>query len=141
MKRKSGFSLIELMVVIVVVGILSMVAYPAYENAMKKSRRGSAQAFMMEVAQREQSMILDRRSYVAAANNAAFPGALGVGVPSEVSNFYDLDVNIATCTPDPDPPPPCFRITATPKGQQVSDGALVLTSRNTKTRAGDAAKW
>jgi type IV pilus assembly protein PilE len=62
MKRPKGFSLIELMIVVAVVAILAMIAYPSYQDQMRKSRRGSAQAFMMDVAQRQQQRFLDTRS-------------------------------------------------------------------------------
>ncbi len=133
-KTSRGFTLIELMVVIVAIGILGAIAYPSYQDSVRKSNRGAAQAFMMDVAQREQAMLLDRRSYVAVANNAAFQGTLGLPVPAEVSSRYDVRVDLTG-------PPPGFTITAVAKGSQLKDKNLVLMSNGTKTRDGDPLKW
>lgn len=133
-KRQTGFTLIELMLTVAMVGILAAIAYPSYQDSVRKSNRGTAQAFMMDVAQREQAFMLDNRSYAAVANNAAFPGALGIAVPPEVSGRYDLSVTLTG-------PPPGFTITAVAKGSQLPDKNLVLQSNGTKTRDGDPAKW
>jgi type IV pilus assembly protein PilE len=135
LKRLRGFTLIELMLAVAVVAILAAIAFPSYQGAVRKSNRGTAQAFMMDVAQREQAVLLDRRSYVAVANNAAFAGTLGLPIPAEVSGRYDVSVALVSG------PPPGFTITAVAKGGQLPDKNLVLTSTGIKTRDGDASKW
>ncbi len=52
--RYSGFTLIELMVVVAIIGILSAIAYPAYLNSMRKSNRTEAKTELMDAAQRLQ---------------------------------------------------------------------------------------
>ena len=134
MKKTSGFTLIELMIAVAVVGILVAVAYPSYTNYLVKGNRGAAQAFLMEVAQTEQQFLLDSRSYVAVANNAAFAGSLRTPVPGEVSRFYEVSVDAPGGTP------PTFTATATPKAgtRQANDGALSITNTGTKA---PADKW
>ena len=51
MKKPKGFSLLELMIVVVVVAILSAVAYPSYQAHIAASRRAEARAVLMEAAQ------------------------------------------------------------------------------------------
>lgn len=131
MKAQEGFSLIELMIAVVIVGILAAVAFPSYQNYVVKSNRAAAQAFMVDAASREKQYLLDARSYASVANNAGFT-ALGMTVPSDVSKHYDIAIAVVAS-------PPSFTITANPtSSQQAGDGALTLTSDGTK---GPSGKW
>lgn len=129
-----GVTLIELMIAVAVVAILASIAYPAYQDQVRKSRRSAAQAVMMEVAQKQMQIFLDRRSYAAATNTAAIQGApLRVAVDSAVSSYYDLSVTVTT----PSNAPPTFTVTAAPKGAQASDkcGTMTIDQVNAKTPA------
>jgi type IV pilus assembly protein PilE len=123
--RATGVTLMELMIVIVIIGILAAIGYPSYLNHVRKSNRAAAQAFMMDVANREKQYILDARQYIAVANNDVFPAALNMSVPTDVSRFYRMSVT-TTATP------PSFTVTATAQGSQVADGNLELRSDGTK---------
>lgn len=135
MSKQKGFSLIELMIVVVIVGILAAVAIPNYQNYVVKGNRAAAQAFMMDVASREKQYLLDARSYT---NNLT---TLGVTAPADVSKHY-TSITIA-CTDGSSAAngctivanaPPTFTITATPptSSQQSGDGWLTLSSDGTK---------
>ncbi|WP_435627128.1 type IV pilin protein [Candidatus Ferrigenium straubiae] len=132
MKIQKGFSLIELMIAVVIVGILAAVAFPSYQNYVVKSNRAAAQAFMVDAASREKQYLLDARSYVSVADNSGF-SALGMTVPGDVGKHYTIAISAPAATP------PSFTITATPtSSQQTADGALTLTSDGTK---GPSGKW
>lgn len=133
-----GFTLIEVMIVVVIVAILASIAYPSYRNQVIKGNRAAAQGYMMSLSSRQEQMMLDRRQYAAAANNAAIAAIAGLpSVTSEVSKFYDVKIE----SPNPATPAlPSYIITATPiaGSMQASDGNLTLDSTGVKT---PAAKW
>lgn len=49
-KHQTGFTLIELMIVVVVIGILAAIAYPSYTEHVNKARRADAQASLSELS-------------------------------------------------------------------------------------------
>ena len=54
MKKASsiqGFTLIEVMIVVAVIGILAAIAYPSYQESVTKTRRSAAQGCLVEMAQ------------------------------------------------------------------------------------------
>ena len=110
--RKSGFTLIELMIAVAIIGILAAVAYPSYQNYLLKGRKGAAQAFLLLTAQRQQQYFLDNRSF------AADWTALGITKPSDVSTYYDTNNYLFAG------PPPTFMVAATPIGVQDKNGEL-----------------
>ena len=126
MKTKKGFSLIELLVAVAIMGILAAVAIPSYQSYVVKGNRATAQSFMMDLANREKQYMLDARTY------ADF-NTLGVSAPADVHKHYTITIAVPVATP------PSFTITATPtSSQQTSDGPLTLGSDGAK---GPAAKW
>lgn len=121
--RKSGFTLIELMVVCAIIGIIAAVAYPSYTRYVVKGNRAATQAHLIDLAQRQQQFFADSRTY---ADTVA---ELNMTTPTEVSRHYTLSIVTS------DGPPPSFTITATPiaTGAQASDGALSIDSNGAKT--------
>jgi type IV pilus assembly protein PilE len=126
--RASGFTLIELMIVVAIVGILGAVAFPAYGKYLVKSNRAAAQVHLMELAQAEAQFLADSRSYAASVAD------LNLKTPAAVSAKYTIAIALA------DGPPSSFTITATPiaGGSQASDGTLSINSAGTRL---PAAKW
>jgi type IV pilus assembly protein PilE len=123
-----GFTLVELMVVVVIVAILAAIALPSYQQHVIRGRRAAAQQLMMDVAARQEQYLADRRSY------ASTLPALGITVPAEIDPYYTISLSLDT------PPNPWWKITATPKAgsAQAGDATLQLYSDGTKT-PGD--KW
>lgn len=125
-----GFTLVELLVAMAIVGIIALFAYPSYEAYIVRSNRAAAQSVLLDVAQRQQQYLLDNRSYATWAQITA----ADLTVPSNVSQYYNV-----TTTPAAGPPP-TFTATATPIAgkRQASDVTLSIDNTGAKTPAG---KW
>lgn len=61
--KTSGFTLIELMITVAIVGILAAIAYPSYTAQVQKSRRADAQIALLEITQRQESYFLRNSRY------------------------------------------------------------------------------
>lgn len=132
MHRKYGFTLVELIVTVAIIGILASIAIPSYFSQVAKSRRADAQQFMMKMDVRQKQLLIEQRAYATAPNalNVASEGfACTATVCSNV--FYDVAFNPAV---DNSATPPTYTLCASPKGGQASDGSLTLTSAGTKQR-------
>ena len=134
--RQKGFTLIELMITVAVIGILAAIVYPSYQNYVIRVQRSSAQQLLLNIASREEQFLLDSRQYTDTLSGGIFttpPEGWTCTAAACSSPRYDVAVvsNNAAA-------PPSFVITATAIGQQLSDGDLTLNSLGQKTPAG---KW
>ncbi len=119
-----GFTLIELVIAVMIIGVLAAIAYPSYQDYVRKGNRSAAQSFMMTVAQRQEQYLLTNRSY------AASIAALNLTQPPETVGRYTFDLPTLTAT--------SYVIRATPQGTQAVPGKfqeLRLSSDGTKTPA------
>jgi len=126
LKKARGFTLIEVMIVVVIIAILAAIAIPSYQSQLRKGRRADAQGFLADIAQRQAQYLLDARQY------ALDPGAiktLGLVPPTSVSDYYTVTVVAGATVPS-------YAITAAPIAgkAQVQDGTLTLDSTGLKQR-------
>lgn len=68
--RAAGFSLIELMIAVAIVGILAGVAYPSYQDQVRKGKRAEARAALMNLLQQEERYMTQMNRYVEIAKTA-----------------------------------------------------------------------
>lgn len=131
MHKQRGFSLMEMMVVVAIIGIVAAVAMPAYGKYVLETRRATATACMNELAQ------FMERVYTGSMNYSQSNGAPTV-LPQtscrvDLDDFYTFSLNAAAQT---------FLLTAAPKGPQLKDtscATLTLNQAGIRTAAGASA--
>lgn len=117
MKKAQGFTLIEVLVVVVIVAILAAVAIPSYQESLRKTRRADAKEALTRIAAAQERFFFTNNRYGTSAD-------LGVS-ESSAEGYYT--VKIYTASGDDELSqcgvPPCFKVVATPKatGPQKSD--------------------
>lgn len=107
-RRANGFTLIELMITIAVVGILAAIALPSYNNYVLESGRADAKAALYGVSQTLERCFTRYGAY----DNAACPLAQG---DTEMSENDKYQITVTTTTPN------TFALTAAPQGPQTKD--------------------
>lgn len=124
-RRANGFTLMELIVAMVIIGIIAAIAIPNYSEYVLRGYRSSAQAFIADVASRQAQFFLDRRTY------ATTVAALNMTAPADITNRYNIAIATAAG------PPATFTVTATPAGTQATDrcGAMTIDQAGNKGAA------
>lgn len=125
-RRRRGFTLIELMITVAIVAILAAIAYPSYQDQVRKGRRGDAKAVMLDLTQQLERRYTTDRSYT---NLTAVCGQ-SISSPTTGTARYLL-TPVCTAT--------AYTITATPQGSQANDlcGTMSINSIGTRTPATD----
>lgn len=128
-----GFTLIELMIAVAIVGILASIAIPSYQDSVKKSRRVDAEGALMGLANAMERHYTEHTNYcdVGGADGGDSCGDSGVNdhgtpsntlysAPGNITTYYDFTIkNDITANK--------YTLLATPKGAQANDKCGVLT--------------
>ena len=115
-----GFTLIELMIVVVIIGIIAAVAYPSYNNSVPKARRSDGQAALMDIMNAEERYFTENNTYTTTIAD------VNKSTTSEEGHYT---ISAAACGSGIDT---CVILTGTPQGTQASDGNLTLNSLGIK---------
>jgi prepilin-type N-terminal cleavage/methylation domain-containing protein len=63
MKRATSFSLIELMIVVIIIGVLVGISLPAYQGYVLRSHRTDAHSYLLDIAARQERFVAQRNTY------------------------------------------------------------------------------
>lgn len=132
--NERGFTLIEMMIVVVIIGILAAIAYPNYQQYVIKSKRTDMMSEMHNIATEIQSRKLAQGKY----SNALVTG-MGGDYPKQGSSLYTVTFEPSSLTSE-------WKIKATPKSgtQMNDDGVLTLNYQSQKCRknkCGSSDQW
>jgi len=123
--QQAGFTLIEIMIVVVIIGVLASIAYPSYQQHVIKSRRAAVASCLLQHAQ------LMERQYTTALTY------VGAGAPvceASVARFYNVGFDGAVTAR-------AYTIQAVPTGAQRDPkcGTLTLNAQGVRTKSGTAS--
>ena len=124
MKRQSqGFTLIELVVAVAIIGILSTMAYRSYQKSIIRGNRSAAQGQLLQMAQAMERYYSTHDTYPGTASSVGFTQS-----PASGTAVYTLSITTATNTTN-------YTLQATPAstGLNKNDGGLRLTSQGVQT--------
>ncbi|WP_201598073.1 type IV pilin protein [Psychrobacter vallis] len=134
--KQEGFTLIEVMIVVAIIGVLAAIAYPSYQQYVIKTKRTDMMSEMQNIASQIESRKLAQGSYsnISATVKTDFAKAY----PPQGQALYDITIT--------DPLVAKWTITATPQsGSQMNgDGNLTLNYQGVKCRAsvcGSGDEW
>lgn len=131
-KYMQGVTLMELMIVVVVLGILTAIAYPSYRQYVAKAKRNEAKACLLQIATMQERFYLQNNTYTADMTNLGFPSSPFV----TDSNSYNCAIAAAS--------PATFSATATYLNADAEAGKCATFSidgRGLKTSTPYADCW
>lgn len=123
--QSGGFTLVEVVIVVAILGILAAIAYPRYQRSVINTERTEMMVHMTNIAAQIESRKLAQGSYAKISDRVQtdFTGAY----PTQGAAFYDVTIT-------PNPLTSQWKIIATPKPntQMSSDGTLTLDYQTLK---------
>ena len=138
-----GFTLIELMIVVAIIGLLAVIAYPSYSDAVLRGRRAEARTALLDLMQQQERYMTQRNTYLSFSNSA------GTTVPAAAASTFKIYsggsstgtaywLSADTCS-STQLITECVKLTATPTRTDAAVGALSLTSTGVKSCTGVAS--
>jgi type IV pilus assembly protein PilE len=122
-KRNLGFTLVELMITVAIIGILASIAYPSYQEQIAKSRRNEATNALFSSAQALERYYSANGRYTTASGGTALPAVFVSRVPDSGTAFYAIAATAAANN--------TFTLKATRSGPMVGDACGNFTLNET----------
>jgi type IV pilus assembly protein PilE len=135
--RAQGFTLIEVMVVVVIIALIAGIAYPSYRDHVRKSSRVAAQQELLELSGMQEKIYLNSNAFTTKLTNAydgTTAGGLGKTSGKSTDGRYTLALTATAQS---------YTLSATPVtgSQQDGDGVIQLASTGTRTCPDPAPSW
>lgn len=129
--NQKGFSLIELMIVVVIIGIIASIAVPGYQNSVMRSSRGDGMTALLDIMRAQENFFANEYTYTTNLTQLNYNAA-------QASSSGKYIITAQQCGSDS--LEACVMLVATAQGGQAVDGNLTLNSRGERTHNG-AVGW
>jgi len=133
MKNMRGFTLIEVMIVVAIIAILASIAFPAYQESVRKGKRSDGQGALMGLASAMERYYTENNTYVGATLGSG--GIFNSTVPVDGgAPYYNLAISTATAT--------AYTLTAAGTGSMADDnkcGSLTINNIGVQGISGSGA--
>lgn len=124
--RMRGFSLIEVVIVIAILGLLVAIAYPSYLSYVTKTRRSEAKTALLDLQQRMERFFLDRNTYTTATIGSGNASTDVLPTNLTENGRYTLQISATSNTP------PSYTIQAIPQGADPECGTFTLNGQGVR---------